>query len=112
MPLTIQFGWSAFCGDEFAFPSDLNGRAAEVRGLSDHEPPLGFNVGELINESEIVNSKGSTGLSIKGHYPEKDGITACLLAAEAVTARGSSLTAPSSIKDGFSSSHLHRIRIS
>ncbi|MDQ3256111.1 MAG: phosphoglucomutase/phosphomannomutase family protein, partial [Acidobacteriota bacterium] len=33
------------------------------------------------------------GLSIRGHYPEKDGILACLLAAEAVAARGASLSA-------------------
>jgi len=31
-------------------------------------------------------------LSIRGHYPEKDGILACLLAAEAVAVRGASLT--------------------
>ena len=31
-------------------------------------------------------------MSIRGHYPEKDGIIACLLAAEAVAARGASLT--------------------
>src|SRR5207253_8384185 len=29
---------------------------------------------------------------IRGHYPEKDGILACLLAAEAVAARGATLT--------------------
>ncbi|HEY8228083.1 MAG TPA: hypothetical protein VIG25_22630, partial [Pyrinomonadaceae bacterium] len=34
----------------------------------------------------------SAGLSIKGHYPEKDGILACLLAAEAGAARRASLT--------------------
>ncbi len=39
-----------------------------------------------------VGGEESAGLSIKGHYPEKDGILACLLAAEAVAARGASLT--------------------
>jgi phosphoglucomutase len=31
-------------------------------------------------------------LSAKGHYPEKDGILACLLPAQAVAARGASLS--------------------
>ena len=59
-----------------------------------HEPSVGFNfIGALTNENKIVSSgEGSTRLSIKGHYPEKDGILACLLAAEAVAARGASLT--------------------
>lgn len=104
MAMTIQFGtygWSAVSGGEFTLPSLLQGRVAEDRGLSDHESPLNFNdIGELINESEIVingKGKGSAGLSIKGHHPEKDGIPACLLAAEAVTARGASLTGQSSL---------------
>ena len=47
----------------------------------------------MINEDKIVlGGEESAGLSIKGHYPEKDGILACLLAAEAVAARGASLT--------------------
>jgi phosphomannomutase len=52
-----------------------------------------YAVGELINEDKIIlGGEESAGLSIKGHYPEKDGILACLLAAEAVAARGASLT--------------------
>jgi phosphomannomutase len=48
-------------------------------------------IGELINEDKnIPGSEESAGLSIKGNYPEKDGILACLLAAEAVAARGTS----------------------
>jgi len=47
----------------------------------------------LINKDEIIlGGEESAGLSIKGHYPEKDGILACLLAAEAVAVRGKSLT--------------------
>ena len=58
------------------------------------ETPVGFKyIGELINEDKIIlGGEESAGLSIKGHYPEKDGILACLLAAEAVAARGASLT--------------------
>jgi len=67
---------------------------AEKRGLPVFETPVGFKyIGELINEDKIIlGGEESAGLSIKGHYPEKDGILACLLAAEAVAARGASLT--------------------
>jgi phosphoglucomutase len=74
--------------------SHLVDRVAEARGLPLYETPVGFKyIGELINEDKIViGGEESAGLSIKGHYPEKDGILACLLAAEAVAARGTSLT--------------------
>ncbi len=73
--------------------SHLVDRVAAVRGLPVYETPVGFKyIGELINENKIViGGEESAGLSIKGHYPEKDGILACLLAAEAVAARGTSL---------------------
>ncbi len=74
--------------------SHLVDRVAKARGLPVYETPVGFKyIGELINEDKIViGGEESAGLSIKGHYPEKDGILACLLAAEAVAARGASLT--------------------
>ena len=74
--------------------SHLVDRVARKRGRSVYETPVGFKfIGELINEDKIVlGGEESAGLSIKGHYPEKDGILACLLAAEAVAARGASLT--------------------
>jgi phosphoglucomutase len=74
--------------------SHLIDRVAKSRGLPVYETPVGFKfIGELINENKIViGGEESAGLSIKGHYPEKDGILACLLAAEAVAARGASLT--------------------
>jgi len=69
-------------------------RVAASRGLKLYETPVGFKfIGELINKDEIIlGGEESAGLSIRGHYPEKDGILACLLAAEAVAARGKSLT--------------------
>ncbi|MBA2737663.1 MAG: phosphoglucomutase/phosphomannomutase family protein [Pyrinomonadaceae bacterium] len=69
-------------------------RVAASRGLKLYETPVGFKfIGELINKDEIIlGGEESAGLSIKGHYPEKDGILACLLAAEAVAARGKNLT--------------------
>ena len=74
--------------------SHLVDRVAQARSLPVYETPVGFKyIGELINENKIViGGEESAGLSIKGHYPEKDGILACLLAAEAVAARGASLT--------------------
>jgi phosphoglucomutase len=69
-------------------------RVANARGIKLYETPVGFKfIGELINKDEIVlGGEESAGLSTRGHYPEKDGILACLLAAEAVAARGASLT--------------------
>ncbi len=74
--------------------TNLVDRVAEHHGVDLHETPVGFKfIGELINKDEIVlGGEESAGLSIRGHYPEKDGILACLLAAEAVAARGKSLT--------------------
>jgi phosphoglucomutase len=69
-------------------------RVAESRGLKIYETPVGFKfIGELINRGEIIlGGEESAGLSIKGHYPEKDGLLACLLAVESVAARGASLS--------------------
>jgi phosphoglucomutase len=74
--------------------SHLVDRVAQERGLPVYETPVGFKfIGELINEDKIIiGGEESAGLSMRGHYPEKDGILACLLAAEAVAARGASLT--------------------
>jgi phosphoglucomutase len=73
--------------------SHLVDRVAAQRGRQLYETPVGFKfIGELINGDKIIlGGEESAGLSIKGHYPEKDGIIACLLAAEAVAARGASL---------------------
>ena len=54
------------------------------------ETPVGFKyIGELIVQDKIVlGGEESAGLSVKGHVPEKDGILACLLAAEMVASHG------------------------
>lgn len=74
--------------------SHLVDRVAKSHGLPVYETPVGFKyIGELINEDKIIlGGEESAGLSIKGHYPEKDGLLACLLAAETVAARGASLS--------------------
>ena len=86
-------GWTEGVARSVA-TSHLVDRVAENRGLKLYETPVGFKfIGELINRDQIIlGGEESAGLSIKGHYPEKDGILACLLAAEAVAARGTSLT--------------------
>ena len=48
---------------------------------------------EPINEDKIaIGSEESAGLPIKSHYAEKVGVLACLLATQAVAARGTGLT--------------------
>ncbi len=73
--------------------SHLVDRVAAARGLPVYETPVGFKyIGALINDDKIIiGGEESAGLSIRNHYPEKDGILACLLAAETVAARGASL---------------------
>lgn len=58
-----------------------------------YETPVGFKyIGELIKQDKIViGGEESAGLSIRGHVPEKDGILACLLTAEMVARRGTTL---------------------
>ncbi len=86
-------GWTEGVARSVA-TSHLIDRVAENRGIKLYETPVGFKfIGELINEDKIIlGGEESAGLSIKGHFPEKDGILACLLAAEAVAVRGKSLT--------------------
>lgn len=91
--LATSRGWKAGVARSVA-TSHLVDRVAKEKGLKLYETPVGFKfIGELINKDEIIlGGEESAGLSIRGHYPEKDGILACLLAAEAVAARGASLT--------------------
>lgn len=86
-------GWTQGVARSVA-TSHLVDRVAKDRGLKLYETPVGFKfIGELINKDEIIlGGEESAGLSIRGHYPEKDGILACLLAAEAVAARNAGLT--------------------
>lgn len=86
-------GWTLGVARSVA-TSHLVDRVAANRGLKLYETPVGFKyIGELINRDEIIlGGEESAGLSIRGHFPEKDGILACLMAVEAVTVRGKSLT--------------------
>lgn len=86
-------GWTLGVARSVATSHQVD-RVANARGIKLYETPVGFKfIGELINRDEIIlGGEESAGLSIRGHYPEKDGILACLLAAEAVASRGISLT--------------------
>ena len=86
-------GWTLGVARSVATSHQVD-RVAKARGIQLYETPVGFKfIGELIIKDEIIlGGEESAGLSIRGHYPEKDGILACLLAAEAVAARGMSLT--------------------
>ena len=86
-------GWKLGAARSVA-TSHLIDRVAAARGIELFETPVGFKyIGDLINRDQIIlGGEESAGLSIRGHYPEKDGILACLLAAEAVAARGRSLS--------------------
>jgi phosphoglucomutase len=66
---------------------------AKHHGVPLFETPVGFKyVGELIKQDKIaLGGEESAGLSIRGHLPEKDGVLACLLVAEAVARRGRSV---------------------
>jgi phosphomannomutase len=54
---------------------------------------VGFKyIGPLLRAGKIIiGGEESAGMTIHGHLPEKDGILACLLVAEMIAARGTSL---------------------
>jgi phosphoglucomutase len=58
-----------------------------------YETPVGFKyIGPLLRAGKIIiGGEESAGMTIRGHLPEKDGILACLLVAEMITARNASL---------------------
>lgn len=59
---------------------------AKKHNVEVRETPVGFKyIGEVMTkENMIIGGEESGGLTILGHIPEKDGILACLLAAELV----------------------------
>jgi phosphoglucomutase len=66
---------------------------ARLHGVQLYETPVGFKyVGPLLRDDKIaLGGEESAGMTIRGHLPEKDGILACLLVAEIIAARKSSL---------------------
>ena len=73
--------------------SSLIDRIARDHGLETVVTPVGFKYlgAEMLCRNVILAGEESGGLSIMDHVPEKDGILACLLAAEMVCAAGKGL---------------------
>ncbi|MGI6351182.1 MAG: phosphoglucomutase/phosphomannomutase family protein [Armatimonadota bacterium] len=66
---------------------------AERYGAEAVETPVGFKwVGEELRKGALLGGEESGGLSRGDHIPEKDGIFACLLAAEMIAKMGAPLT--------------------
>jgi phosphoglucomutase len=85
-------GWKNGVAKSVATTNMINA-LAERHGVPLHETPVGFKyIGELIKQDKIaIGGEESAGLSIRHHVPEKDGILAGLLCAEAVARRNQSL---------------------
>ncbi len=88
-------GWRDVGACKSVATTNLVNAVAEHLRLPLYETPVGFKyVGELIKQDKVaIGGEESAGLSIRHHVPEKDGILACLLAAEMVARRGASLRA-------------------
>jgi phosphomannomutase len=73
--------------------SHLVDAVARHHGTTIFQTPVGFKyIAELIQQDKIaLGGEESAGLTIRGHVPEKDGILACLLVAEMIAVRRSSL---------------------
>jgi phosphomannomutase len=63
-------------------------------GLELHETPVGFKyIGQKMRETDVlIGGEESGGLSITGHIPEKDGVLAAMLVAEAIAYAGKPLS--------------------
>ncbi len=68
-------------------------RVADAHGIETVITPVGFKYlgAKMLEGNVILAGEESGGLSIMDHVPEKDGILACLLAAEMVCSRGKGL---------------------
>lgn len=73
--------------------TQLMDAVAKSHGQTIYQTPVGFKyIGQLIREDKIaMGGEESAGLTMRGHIPEKDGILACLLVAEMMTARKASI---------------------
>jgi phosphoglucomutase len=88
--LVTERGWSQGIVVRSLSTGSLLDRVARSHGLEVEETRVGFKyLGELMIEGDVILAgEESGGLSVLGHVPEKDGIAACLLAAEMVSRRG------------------------
>jgi phosphoglucomutase len=86
--------WRGGVGRSVATTHLLDALASRY-GVELHETPVGFKyLGDLITQGRAMfGGEESGGMSLKGHPPEKDGILACLLAAEVAAVEGLALGA-------------------
>ncbi|MCL2335039.1 MAG: phosphoglucomutase/phosphomannomutase family protein [Endomicrobia bacterium] len=89
-------GWTGIAARSVMTSHMLDRLAAKI-GVEVMETPVGFKyIGDIMVKHPkdfIVGGEESGGLTIRGHIPEKDGILACLLMAEAVAMSKKSVTA-------------------
>lgn len=89
-------GWTGVAARS-VMTSHMLDRLAEKIGVTVMETPVGFKyIGDIMIKNPkdfIIGGEESGGLTIRGHIPEKDGILACLLMAEAVAMNKKSVTA-------------------
>jgi phosphoglucomutase len=92
--LLVHRGWRGGVARSVATTHLLDALAAR-HGCELHETPVGFKyLGDLITQGRAMfGGEESGGMSLAGHPPEKDGILACLLAAEVVAVEGLALGA-------------------
>src|SRR5262249_55066305 len=85
-------GWNLPAARSVA-TSEMVDAAGKAHGHRTYQTPVGFKyIGQLIREDKIaLGGEESAGLTIRGHVPEKDGILACLLVAEMMAARRTSI---------------------
>lgn len=85
-------GWKGGAARSIA-TSHLIDAVAKKHGIEVYETGVGFKfIGDLLVQGKVIfGGEESAGLTIKDHVPEKDGILACLLAAEMVAREKKSL---------------------
>jgi alpha-D-glucose phosphate-specific phosphoglucomutase len=85
-------GWKGGAARSIA-TSHLIDAVAKKHGIDVYETGVGFKfIGDLLVQGKIIfGGEESAGLTVKDHVPEKDGIIACLLAAEMVAREKRSL---------------------
>ena len=78
-------GWKGGAARSIA-TTHLIDAVAKKNGIEVYETGVGFKyIGDLLVQGKIIfGGEESAGLTVKDHVPEKDGIIACLLAAEMV----------------------------
>ncbi len=91
-PWSSEPGWTGGVARSVA-TTHLIDAVAKHYGMPVYETPVGFKyIGELVEQDKIyLGGEESAGMTIRHHVPEKDGILACLLTAEMVASRRSSL---------------------